>query len=223
MTPQQFEGALKETLTDHRLSRPEKAALSDCLGPDLLDHQKLSLYRSIAFRLAGEAMKDADASLVLEWLERVNKVLLPPAHTCQALFSPGHECVERIVSMLGAATKSLDLCVFTITDDRIKRAISDVKTQGRVAIRIISDWEKCQAPGSDVMPLCGEGVPVKLSRAVGHMHHKFGIFDARQVLTGSYNWTVAAAQENFENVVVSDDPRLVASFSEEFERLWAGL
>ena len=39
-------------------------------------------------------------------------------------------------------------------------------------------------------------------------------------MTGSYNWTRSAAEHNRENLAVTDDRRLVAAFSEEFERLW---
>jgi phosphatidylserine/phosphatidylglycerophosphate/cardiolipin synthase-like enzyme len=53
------------------------------------------------------------------------------------------------------------------------------------------------------------------------MHHKFAVFDARTLLTGSYNWTRSAAEDNRENVLVVDDPRLVRPFVETFEELWA--
>lgn len=56
-----------------------------------------------------------------------------------------------------------------------------------------------------------------------HMHHKFAVFDERRMLTGSYNWTRGAARDNQENVVVSDDPRLMKAFGLEFARLWGKL
>jgi phosphatidylserine/phosphatidylglycerophosphate/cardiolipin synthase-like enzyme len=52
------------------------------------------------------------------------------------------------------------------------------------------------------------------------MHHKFAVIDGKTLLTGSYNWTRSAADFNEENVVVTDDPRLVSSFAAEFEKLW---
>ena len=51
------------------------------------------------------------------------------------------------------------------------------------------------------------------------MHHKFAIFDGRTLLNGSYNWTRGAARDNQENVMISDDQRLVAQFQGEFDRL----
>jgi phosphatidylserine/phosphatidylglycerophosphate/cardiolipin synthase-like enzyme len=46
------------------------------------------------------------------------------------------------------------------------------------------------------------------------------VFDGRTAVTGSYNWTRTAAEQNQENLVVSDDPRLVRTLADEFERLW---
>jgi phosphatidylserine/phosphatidylglycerophosphate/cardiolipin synthase-like enzyme len=52
------------------------------------------------------------------------------------------------------------------------------------------------------------------------MHHKFAIFDEGVVLTGSYNWTRGAAMSNEENLILSNDRRLLTAFRGEFERLW---
>ena len=36
----------------------------------------------------------------------------------------------------------------------------------------------------------------------------------------SYNWTRSAYKDNQENIVVSDDSRLVSAFQRHFEVLW---
>jgi len=40
------------------------------------------------------------------------------------------------------------------------------------------------------------------------------------VLTGSYNWTFASEEENYENVLILREPRLVGIYQVEFEALW---
>jgi len=52
------------------------------------------------------------------------------------------------------------------------------------------------------------------------MHHKFALFDGRLLLTGSYNWTRGAADDNHENFVVTDDPHLLRAYAQAFEDLW---
>ncbi len=55
------------------------------------------------------------------------------------------------------------------------------------------------------------------------MHHKYMIVDAREVWTGSYNWSRNAEFNSFENVVCyrGDELQpLISSFSKNFNRLW---
>jgi|TARA_B110000261_G_scaffold61435_1_gene72249 phosphatidylserine/phosphatidylglycerophosphate/cardiolipin synthase-like enzyme len=40
------------------------------------------------------------------------------------------------------------------------------------------------------------------------------------LLTGSYNWTKSAADRNQENILVTEDPKMVKSYLSEFEKLW---
>ena len=135
-------------------------------------------------------------------------------------FSPGDDCLEVIRDEFARARKKVDVCVFTITDDRIRAAMLDAKRRG-VAIRVISDNDKSMDEGSDVEPLRHAGVEVRVDFTEAHMHHKFAVFDGARLLTGSYNWTRSAANYNQENLVVTPDPAVVERFAREFERLWS--
>jgi phosphatidylserine/phosphatidylglycerophosphate/cardiolipin synthase-like enzyme len=143
-------------------------------------------------------------------------------------FAPGDGCWQHIVARLRAARRSADLCVFTVTDDRISGPILDAHRRG-VKIRLISDAEKAGDLGSDVGRFQVAGIAVKLAHVVapthpgltGHMHHKFAVFDGGRLLAGSYNWTRGAANVNYEDLIDTADPQLVATFAAEFERLWA--
>ena len=46
------------------------------------------------------------------------------------------------------------------------------------------------------------------------------LVDGRLLLTGSYNWTYAAASSNCENALATDDGFFVQSYEREFARLW---
>ena len=52
------------------------------------------------------------------------------------------------------------------------------------------------------------------------MHHKFVLLDGVRLMSGSFNWTMQAVLGNRENVVVTEDPAVVAPFAEAFEELW---
>ncbi len=85
---------------------------------------------------------------------------------------------------------------------------------------MITDNEKAFDLGSDTERIAQAGVPLKIDRTTNHMHHKFALFDRKQLLTGSYNWTRSAAKYNEENFIVTDDRSLIVPFEREFDRLW---
>ena len=90
-------------------------------------------------------------------------------------------------------------------------------------VRIITDDEKEHDLGADISRLRNLGIPVVTDHATSHMHHKFAVTDRSALLTGSFNWTRSASEVNQENVLITTDPRLVAPFAAEFDRLWAEL
>ncbi len=140
----------------------------------------------------------------------------------QAFFSPGTACLQAINQQLRAAKRSVDICVFTLSDDRITAEVLAAHRRG-VSLRCISDNDKEFDPGSDIGHLRAAGIPVALDRTDAHMHHKFAIFDGMRLLNGSYNWTRSAASFNEENLVLSNDPSLVRRFADEFDSLWKEL
>ncbi len=223
-----IEAALAQSLVDHRLSRAERETLLPALTTlsATVGHAEI---RRRAVKLAREATTEPESQLILDWLEGVLKLLDRTDESARAAqpaseahFSPGDECWRRIVQLLQDARHSVDICVFTVTDDRISNAILDAHRRG-VAVRVLSDDDKSADEGSDVMRFERAGIPVRVDRTEHHMHHKFALFDRTQLLTGSYNWTRAAALYNDENLIVTSDPRLVSLFGQTFERLWERL
>lgn len=140
----------------------------------------------------------------------------------KVFFSPGDTCTNAIIRCLQSAKTSVDICVFTISDDRISKEIIACHKRG-VKVRIISDNEKLNDLGSDIKDFANKGLPVKIDMSTAHLHHKFAIFDKKSLINGSFNWTRSAAMQNQENIVLSDDKGLVQTFQQEFERLWKTL
>ena len=224
MGPDEMEALLRSMLDDHRLSRAERRALRDLVDERGLDDQRLGVFRAKAFDLAREQL-GAEQAFVVDWLENAIKALMPreqaePEPRFEARFSPGLECLHAIVGEFGLARTSVDVCVFTITDDRIVEAITAAHRRG-VTVRVITDDDKSIDIGSDIQRLARLGIDVRMDATPDHMHHKFAVFDDARVLTGSYNWTRSAADRNHENLVISDDAELVLAFGKTFERLWA--
>jgi phosphatidylserine/phosphatidylglycerophosphate/cardiolipin synthase-like enzyme len=223
-TPEVVDELLTRTLDDHRLSRSERQALEQTL-------QELERVedRAAVCRRAFELARGVEGREVLDWLEGVVKVLMRPSgqapqglDLAEAHFSPGDDCPRTIVQLLGLARSTLDVCVFTITDDRLSTALIDAKRRG-VAVRVITDNDKVSDEGSDIIRLDEAGIPVRVDRTEYHMHHKFALIDGRILLTGSYNWTRGAARYNNENFISTSDRRLITPFTQVFEGLWRSL
>lgn len=227
MNASDIDAILASTLADRTLTRTERQALQAVLDDRKAGEAVLALFRSRAFELARTSVTDPRAREVISWLEDTVKALLPSRELretsrVEAWFSPGEDPLRAIVRLIGEARGSADVCVFTLTDDRITRALLEAHEKG-VRLRVVSDGDKALDPGSDIHRLHEAGVPVRVDRTQAHMHHKFAVFDRLRLLTGSYNWTRSAADQNHENVLVSDDPRLVQPFCRAFDDLWTAL
>lgn len=224
MSPDEMDELLRSMLDDHRLSRAERRALRDLVDERGLDDQRLGVFRSRAFDLAREQL-GPDQHIVVDWLENAIKALLPraqaePEPRFEARFSPGPQCLRAIIGEFQRARTTVDVCVFTITDDRIVDAMFKAHERG-IAVRVITDDDKARDLGSDVDRMIRAGLDVRMDDTPNHMHHKFAVFDNKRLMTGSYNWTRSAAEHNHENLVLSDDEELVLAFGKTFERLWS--
>lgn len=208
------------------MTRKEKKALRSFLAQARPTLHELAELRHRTFQRAKGHLADASPEEIIEWLEDVIGALSPTAKAragvAEALTSPGDAIRNRIIQLLRGAKQQIDICVFTITDNRLSDEILAAHRRG-VAVRIISDNDKADDRGSDVDRLDDKGVPVREDRTEHHMHHKYALFDRRILLTGSYNWTRSASAFNQENVVIVDEDRLVRFFERHFESEWTRL
>ncbi len=228
MPPEQLQQLLDQSLEDMLLSRGEKQAFRQVFEELTPSPAQLVQLRQMIFETAREKVSHREARMVIDWLEELTKLLNAKSVTNAELlspeshFAPGDDCPQRIMQLIHSARTDLDICVFTITDDRIADAIIQAHGRG-VALRIITDNEKAFDLGSDVTRLQDAGIHVKVDQTPFHMHHKFALFDKQLLLTGSYNWTRGAARDNLENFIVTSERRLVEPFCAVFERLWRQL
>ena len=216
---------LTATLADRRVQTGEKKVLTEWTARNATDEADRAVARSRAFALA-RTQATGDTASLLDWLEEVIKVFSRPsalpvtAETGAAFFSPGTTCIQELLRQFNITKQSADVCVFTITDDRITDALMRAHARG-VAVRVLTDDDKSHDLGSDIERLRAAGIPCKMDLGnLAHMHHKFALFDGQRLLTGSFNWTRSASEQNEENMIITPDPVLVSAFQGRFEALW---
>ncbi|QWF17516.1 phospholipase D-like domain-containing protein [Lysobacter capsici] len=214
---------LRESIADYTLDNGEKFELRELGGNVGAD--RVRYLRNRAFDMTRELMlaqppRTLDA---LRWLEQVVKTLdivaAAPAVVSSAYFAPGDACLRKLRELCRGAKRSVDICVYTISDDRLTEEILACHKRG-ITVRVISDNDKKFDEGSDVLRLRELGVPLRIDDSPFHMHHKFALFDGRVLANGSFNWTRSATTSNEENLVVTDDANLVRCFAGQFEELW---
>jgi mitochondrial cardiolipin hydrolase len=223
-------GQLEASLADLRLDDDEKHSLAQTLRQAQPPEDGFRQLRNHAFTLARNrltAQQPQDPMAMLRWLEAVVRALdvaRAPAQATRsnACFSPGEACLNTIVQHFRSARRSVDFCVFTLSDDRIAHEVLAALARG-VALRFITDNDKETDSGSDVARLRAAGVPTVVDRTSAHMHHKFAIFDGQWLLNGSYNWTRSACTYNEENLVATNDATLLRQFQGAFDELWGQL
>lgn len=222
----ELEQLFLETIEDERFSSSERKSLRKILAEEGLSKHETQVLRSRIFDIAREKMDGGNPAAVLNWLETANKLLLlreaPVAVENKCYFSPGEGCLNAIIDHIQSATRSLDICVFTISDDRISREIGFCHTR-KVRVRILTDNDKLYDAGSDIDKLVRQGIPIKVDMTESHMHHKFALVDEKVLITGSYNWTRSAQLYNQENILITNDAHAVRTFSQEFGRLWQNM
>jgi cardiolipin hydrolase len=153
---------------------------------------------------------------------------------------PTEATFRNFMSYIEGAQKSIDVAVFTISDDRISNYL--IAASKTLRVRVITDLgtctnkvkkkqktqndakqfdiEKIDCQGSDIDRMSRAGIEVR-TNASGLMHHKYAVLDDCCVVNGSFNWTSTAASENAENVIVTGDAVFVKKFATHFEEQWS--
>lgn len=218
-----LEQTLLQYLQDEHLSKSESRDLKAALQGHPTDG--LNFLRNRLFELARDRqIQSPDKSMeIIGWLDRCTQAIQTELGQRQndheAFFTPGDQCLEQIVRQLSSARASIDICVFTISDNRLSDHILAAH-QRRIQVRIITDNHKQHDAGSDVEWLMRQGIPTRFDRTPDHMHHKFCIVDGLTLINGSFNWTRSASERNQENIVISRDLRLIEQFQQQFDALW---
>jgi phosphatidylserine/phosphatidylglycerophosphate/cardiolipin synthase-like enzyme len=137
------------------------------------------------------------------------------------LFSSDGTPREAILREINLAKTSIHLLMYSFTDGIIAQQIVEAKKRG-VEVQIVLDNLQEKGKHSEGDFLVAQGLNVTLSRGMtrgGVMHNKLAIFDGHIVMSGSYNWTDNARENNYENLVIFEDPEATEEAEREFQRV----
>ena len=144
----------------------------------------------------------------------------PKPSICDAYFFPNAKNEKYLVDMLRTCKYSLNIAIFSLTRDNFAKAIIEVFKKG-IKVRVIADDECVKNYGSDIYKLAACGIPCKTDNSAQfHMHNKYAIIDESVIVTGSFNWTTQAINNNQENLLFIEDKELANKYLKEFNKLW---
>jgi phosphatidylserine/phosphatidylglycerophosphate/cardiolipin synthase-like enzyme len=131
-------------------------------------------------------------------------------------FSPQGGCTEAIVAAVGQARKSLHIEAYIFTSQPILKAVAAAQTRG-VEVAVILDAGAAEEQYSVLRSLLADRVPTWIDAAYHIAHNKIMIIDGETVITGSFNFTRSAEQDNAENLLVIRDQALAARYEANFQ------
>lgn len=136
-------------------------------------------------------------------------------NTTEAYFTPSNDCQEQIIELINKSEKSIDIAIYSFTDEKIYNVLIDKKNK----LRLVIDKQQGGNKKSKATLLLNDNVK-GCYRKSGIMHNKYMIVDNRYVITGSYNWSDNARKSNNENCVVIDDIKIANDFTNNFNQLY---
>ncbi len=139
----------------------------------------------------------------------------------ETYFSPDDDTEERIIELILDAEESIDFLYYSFTSDAVAEALI-IQSERGVRVRgVVDAYQERTGLGGEYQHLREAGVAVYLDAYPEKLHHKVMIIDDRIVITGSYNLTRSASQENDENTLIVHDEEFARVFSGEFEWIFS--
>ena len=133
-------------------------------------------------------------------------------------FSPRGGCENQVINWINKANSSIHVLIYSFTLDSVGTAL--IEALGRhIEVKIV--FEKGQiGQSSEYQRLRNSAVDVRNDTNPSYMHDKIMIVDGKIVLTGSFNWSNNAENENNENLLIITSTSLATTYENEFQKIW---
>lgn len=131
-------------------------------------------------------------------------------------FSPRGGCTEAIVSEIRQARHTILVQAYSFTSAPIAQALIEAKRRG-VNVELVVDKSQVNAKGEQVRVCQESGILTRIDSQHSIAHNKVMVIDGETVITGSFNFSRAAEEQNAENLVIlKGHPDLVGAYQENF-------
>jgi len=134
------------------------------------------------------------------------------ATNIQVYFSPNGGATAAITNELAKAKKTVLVQAYSFTSAPIAGALRDAHRRG-VKITVILDKSQRSEKYSSADFLHNAGVATFIDAKHAIAHNKIMILDGQTVVTGSFNFTKNAEENNAENLLIIQDAELASRYA----------
>jgi phosphatidylserine/phosphatidylglycerophosphate/cardiolipin synthase-like enzyme len=133
-------------------------------------------------------------------------------------FSPDGGCEDQVLYWINRANETIHILIYSFTLDTISDELV-VANQRGIEVKVLFERQQI-SQYSEYQKLKNAGIPVRNDTNSDLMHDKVMIIDGTIVLTGSFNYSAAAEEDNNENLLVIKSATIAAEYEEEFTEIW---
>jgi phosphatidylserine/phosphatidylglycerophosphate/cardiolipin synthase-like enzyme len=131
-------------------------------------------------------------------------------------FSPKGGCEAAVAGELKKARREILVQAYSFTSEALTSGLIDAKKRG-VDVQILLDKSNEVEKYSDLRTFLDNGLAPLIDAHHAIAHNKVMIIDRRTLITGSFNFTHQAENENAENLlVIKGQPELIKAYCQNF-------
>ena len=162
----------------------------------------------------------AKAPIIQQIPVPVTEIQYPIQVSCNVsiLFFPSKNSENVILDLLNKAITSVDICVYLIVHPDFIQTIKNIASKG-IKVRLITDVNNTGNLRSIFDGTSNIQMKTDTTKSA-LVHNKFVVIDNSITITGSFNWTKRAVNDNEENVVILYGEPSSSIFTTQFETLW---
>jgi phosphatidylserine/phosphatidylglycerophosphate/cardiolipin synthase-like enzyme len=138
--------------------------------------------------------------------------------TCnwEVYFSLHGGATDEIIRELNKAKNTILVQAYTFTSAPIAKALLNAHKR-EVKVEVIFDKSQRTDQYSSATFFFNQGIQVKIDAQHAIAHNKIMIIDGETVITGSFNFTKAAEENNAENLLVVRDRKLTEKYIKNWQ------
>ena len=138
----------------------------------------------------------------------------------QVIFAPEAEEIPLLQREIARADASIRIMTFVFSLDELAGAILDKMIDNDIVVQGVFEKRNSTASWSQLPTLLCAGADLRQDGNRYILHHKVLLIDDDTVITGSFNFSNAAARNNDENIIIIRNADIAQAYHDEWARIW---